>query len=1037
MKKAFLIIIAVLVILAAIGAVAWHYAPRIAFYLAGKAMGGSIEAKESHVTYRNGGLVLALKGVTAKGTVEGRIERCEAEFLLRKGIYIRRLVISDFDVAIRGERKSLKFYPIPVESAEIGKGMLTYGGRRYTIREVKVSDFNTGKTLRFSIDAGAEGLGNIKTHGEGIFGGEKRSDIKGEYFLSRVDMAKVLKHYEGLTDSRGTFSYRKGTLTVDGQLYAPYFSIWETFFLARLGQKDSQGHIHLTRTGEIIDVTLTGLRFRETPLSLRFTTRQKDLLYLELKTEFMPIPELLKYIDLAQFADQDWDPFSHVTKGEVRIDRLVFEKKKPLAALIDLRKATVGDERVLFEDVTGSLRVDGVKVVLSGFAGRYRESRMSEVRGVIPLKADLDLDVKGKYAADLRDIEEFYKPDGIGDVAGLTEGEFELKGHTSGGFRVVGAGAMHNGRLTARGVPLHVAGEYRFDSDSIEFRPLHITSSGTDLRVAGRIERGSLEISGKGVVNSRHLVLASIIPSRYHLNGPLGIDGAIEKRNGSLSIKGDLAMTDLAFEAPGFMKKPSGVESAATVSIRADQEKGDTHIDRLDLALGIIRAQATGRIDRGGVAEGHLLLDAPAIERASRLFFFDTLGAKGDLKADLTFSDLRYPIERLPAIQGSLVFRNGTIHLPFMAEPIRAIRLDCGFFGDRFALDVGGLKVGNSIMEKGRLNVEGLERPSFDLQVEMGHFDAHDFRNPVKKTFRLPVIGKGTLMSRASGLFSFSSRTVKIQETTGKDVVLKGEFGRSSISLRDGRMKTETGSVSITGSASLESPPKVRMTAELRDIDAAKALALAGGKGSVIEGKGSVSADLRFVGREEKDLLASATGNVKITSQKGVIKRWNLISKLLALTNVYDLFRGRVDLTQRGLSYNRLSTTLEGQNGVFQTSNFLIDSPSMIITGRGTIDVGGKTVDGRMLVSPLVMLDRVIDWIPLIRNVFREKKTGVLFFIYDVRGSMDDPEISSSYVESMGTRVFNIFKNAVRLPKDVLELLPKEKLERELLLEER
>jgi hypothetical protein len=313
----------------------------------------------------------------------------------------------------------------------------------------------------------------------------------------------------------------------------------------------------------------------------------------------------------------------------------------------------------------------------------------------------------------------------------------------------------------------------------------------------------------------------------------------------------------------------------------------------------------------------------------------------------------------------------------------------------------------------------------------MSHFDSHDFRSRVKKAFRLPVIREGTLMSRTSGLFHLSSKTLKIREMTGEDALVRGRFDQGSLSLEEGRMRAEDGSFHLTGVAHFMSTPEVQAVAEVRKMDASRVLALVGGKGSIIGGKGSASADLRFTGIEKEDLMASATGYVNISSRDGVIRKWNLISKLLALTNVYDLFRGKVDLTQHGLSYGRLSATLEGKNGVFQTSNFLIDSPSMIITGRGAVDVGQGTVDGRMLVSPLVMLDRAIDWIPLLRNIFREKKTGLLFFIYDVKGPMNDPEIRSSYVESMSKRVFNIFMNTMRFPKDVLELLPKEEPERQ------
>jgi len=177
MKRFFLILIVAAVVVAGIGVTAWHYAPVLAFNMIGKAIGGSVTVSKSSVSYKDGALRITLNGVRAKGAVEGSVENCVAELLLSKGIYIRRLAISDFDLSVRKDEGGFKFYPIPVELAEITKGVLSYGGRTYLVKEIKVSNFNTGKTLEFSIDGGVEGLGNIKTHGEGIFGSEKRSDL--------------------------------------------------------------------------------------------------------------------------------------------------------------------------------------------------------------------------------------------------------------------------------------------------------------------------------------------------------------------------------------------------------------------------------------------------------------------------------------------------------------------------------------------------------------------------------------------------------------------------------------------------------------------------------------------------------------------------------------------------------------------------------------------------------------------------------------------------------------------------------------------
>jgi hypothetical protein len=1025
MKKLLISLMVVLVILAGFGAAAWHYAPRLAFRLLGKAISGSVIADKTSVAYRDGALVFTLNGVRTSGVVEGTVGNCQVELLLRKGLYVRHLQVSDFDVTVRKEQGAVRFYPIPVERAEITKGVLNYDGRKYVIREIKASNFNTGKELEFSLDGGVEGLGNIKTHGFGIFGGEKRSEVRGEYSLSRVDMARVLKYYEGLADSRGTFSYRNGTFTMDGDMQAAYFSIWEKFFVRRLGQENPKGHIHLTKTGETIEVDLTRLKFRDSPLALRLTSRQKELLYLELTTGFMDIPEVLKYVNPAGFSEGEWDPFSYVKDGEVRIDKLVFRKETGVSAQLGIRGASAGRGDVDFRDVEGTLRLDGRAVVLSGFGGRLGQSRLEGVSGIVPLSPKADIDVHGSYAAEVGDIARFYDSAAIDLRSGIARGEFAFKGREETGFRVGGTGSLKDGHLAIRRIPVDVAGEYRFDNDAISFDWLSVTGSGNDLELAGKVGKASVAISGGGKVNAGNLVLASFVPPEYHPDGLIEVEGSVEAGADGITATGSVDMGDASFEVPGILKKPSGIESTAKLSISGRTDK-EIRVDELSVTLGGMEAQATGRVYPDRIKDAHLIFDLPAIERASGLFFFDAFQARGDLKADLACEDLSLSMEQLPAVRGSLSFRNGGVHLPSMAEAITGIDLDCTFLGDSFTVNAAGLRAGNSVMRTARLSVTGVERPSFDLAVGMKQLDLNDLRGSAERAFHLPVIDEESLFARTSGVFSMRAESVSMGEITGNDALVDGQFDQGTFWVKAGAVKTEAGSIQVKGILALKPRPEVQVAVDMKDVDAGKMIALAGGKTDLIEGSGSVSADLHFSGTDGEELLRSATGRVRVQSRQGVIKKWNLMSKLFALMNVYDLFRGRVDLTKQGLSYRRLNATFQGEKGIFRTANFLIDSPSMIITGQGAIDAAGKTVDARMLVSPLVTLDRIMDRIPLIRSIFKERKTGFLFFLYDVKGPLDDPEVTSRYVQSMGKRVLNIFVNTILLPKEVLELLPKE-----------
>ena len=92
----------------------------------------------------------------------------------------------------------------------------------------------------------------------------------------------------------------------------------------------------------------------------------------------------------------------------------------------------------------------------------------------------------------------------------------------------------------------------------------------------------------------------------------------------------------------------------------------------------------------------------------------------------------------------------------------------------------------------------------------------------------------------------------------------------------------------------------------------------------------------------------------------------------------------------------------------------------------GDIDAAGKEIDGEMTLSPLVTMDRIINLIPLLRDTFREKKSGFLFFVYSIKGPLDDPEIQSSYVRSVEERIVYLLRNVIKLPKALWDQLRKE-----------
>jgi uncharacterized protein YhdP len=192
-------------------------------------------------------------------------------------------------------------------------------------------------------------------------------------------------------------------------------------------------------------------------------------------------------------------------------------------------------------------------------------------------------------------------------------------------------------------------------------------------------------------------------------------------------------------------------------------------------------------------------------------------------------------------------------------------------------------------------------------------------------------------------------------------------------------------------------------------------------KAEIIKGTWLAYGGVTVRGEKPDDWLKSMSGNLTLYSQDGVIKRWSLLSKVLGLLNLYDLLRGKVDLSAEGLPYTRMGASFTAKEGIFRTDNFLIDSPAMVITGSGDINVGKNEIEADITVSPMVTVDSFIDAIPVVRKILRKKKGGFLYVSYEVKGPLDDPGVTVAFVDTIGGKALDIIKNIFTLPKGVFE----------------
>ena len=192
------------------------------------------------------------------------------------------------------------------------------------------------------------------------------------------------------------------------------------------------------------------------------------------------------------------------------------------------------------------------------------------------------------------------------------------------------------------------------------------------------------------------------------------------------------------------------------------------------------------------------------------------------------------------------------------------------------------------------------------------------------------------------------------------------------------------------------------------------------GEGERMMVTGSVHIDkveLRGEGEDFQKIKESLTGRLRLEFENGVIERFNLLAKIFSVLNVSQLFRGRFpDLATKGLPYHHIMANIHIKEGVASTDDFVVDSDAMKITIFGNVDLGKHLINARIGVHPLVTLDTVLSNVPVAGYILTGDNKAFLSYVYEIKGTLDDPKIEAIPIKSMGEGFWGIIQRLLETP---------------------
>jgi len=992
--------------------------PSVSSYAISKITGHEVHISKIDYKYTDGTIIFGLNDLSVKGKVEGHVKKWLFSIGIKGGFHLKSVIFSDFDLKISDIKGKKGFIPVFAKLLEIKNGKIAYNNHTFVIHKIKINNFKPGTPFTFETVIDNDfWLTNLRASGEGTYTFAGGLGLKGQVHATQLNLNKLSDSLKGKANVNGAFTYTKKEFSLNGPFEIFDYEEKNESFRNVLSVEKTRGNVLLTYAGNVTDIKMSHMLFKGTPINLDLKFEKDDLAQLELGAGFLDLQDIKHYITLDRISKTPVDIWNYLRGGKIKITKFTLSKGSKLSADLDLKNGDIMYGNLHFQNVGGTIMFDNEKLSLSNFKGAFKTSMFHDIAGIIPFSSEKDVKIKGYYAFNLEDVPSLLDLGDLSFKRGETDGTIELGGNKKRGYTLSGTGKLNNAGAIWKRVSANAKGSYTFTNDEITFDPLTLSKGATDITIRGKWQKKFMDLKIKGNLDVFH-AKPFLTGLPFEMAGTTDLDVSIQQKSKWVKLSGDIIMDDLSFELPGIVKKKSGIQSKASLTLI--KEDRDISVEELLYSLDIINLKLRGNIEDKRTINFDAAMDVTGIERIAPLFFFDSETTKGDLELSVVVRGLTTPVNKLPYINGHARVHNGILRLPWMQKSFKEINLTSAFQGDTFNIKVNNLKFGNSTLSTGTLHIKGLEHPRFSLYINMDNFEYDDLQSD--RAFEIPVIYKNSLLANVSGDIFLRTKKIKIGNVTGGNLDIRGVFDDRKLNISELKMDSLEGNMDSHGSIDFSDPlPHIYANGKLNNFVSGLFLESFGGKSQIIEGKTTIYGHMDSSGKTMKALIGDMNGNLTIYSRNGLIKRWNLLSKIFRLLNVYDVFREKSDPAKEGLSYTRLGANFKINNGIFGTKDFLIDSPSMLITGSGNLNMKNSEIDGTVTVSPLVTVDRTIDKIPILRSILKEKDKGFLYVVYNVKGQFEDPDISVSFTNSVGNKTIEILKNILVLPKGMFE----------------
>jgi hypothetical protein len=159
-------------------------------------------------------------------------------------------------------------------------------------------------------------------------------------------------------------------------------------------------------------------------------------------------------------------------------------------------------------------------------------------------------------------------------------------------------------------------------------------------------------------------------------------------------------------------------------------------------------------------------------------------------------------------------------------------------------------------------------------------------------------------------------------------------------------------------------------------------------------------------------------GSIKLRSKNGRIKAMTLLTRILSVVNVLDLFSEKVleNFFTEGFHYTDMKIKGEIKDNVFRIEQARIKGDGLNLFGSGKIDLGTAKMDCVVLIAPFKVIDSIIAKLIPLGFSGGKGENMIIAIPVGVKGAINDPEVTLLSSHAVGESLLNFAKNTLMLP---------------------